>query len=167
MEEPKIPRKKRLSRYYRLFLFFIMVTIEGTMNVSSGLLSSATKEVKKSLNKLSSDNELTNFDFSINYDNNVFDINILINFLLDGYEYTTVDGKVTYTNDPEYVNNDDFKQQVDSYVNNMANNVYRNGMLKNIKDDYEDHIYTEKEKETLRRTSLIIRRKLRKLASYR
>ena len=50
MEEPKIPRKKRLSRYYRLFLFFIMVTIEGTMNVSSGLLSSATKEVKKSLN---------------------------------------------------------------------------------------------------------------------
>ena len=27
-----------------------MVTIEGVMNVSSGLLSSATKEVKKSLN---------------------------------------------------------------------------------------------------------------------
>ena len=50
MEEPKSPRKVRLSRYYRLFLFFIMVTIEGVMNVSSGLLSSATKEVKKSLN---------------------------------------------------------------------------------------------------------------------
>ena len=50
MEEPKPPRKVRLSRYYRLFLFFIMVTIEGMMNVSSGLLSSATKEVKKSLN---------------------------------------------------------------------------------------------------------------------
>ena len=50
MEEEKGPRKVRLSRYYRWFLFFIMVTIEGVMNVSSGLLSSATKEVKKSLN---------------------------------------------------------------------------------------------------------------------
>ena len=50
MEEPKSPRKVPLSRYYRIFLYFIMVTIEGTMNVSSGLLSSATKEVKKSLN---------------------------------------------------------------------------------------------------------------------
>ena len=51
MEEPKnFPRKVRLSRYYRLFLFFIMVTIEGMMNVSSGLLSSATKEIKKTLN---------------------------------------------------------------------------------------------------------------------
>ena len=50
MEESEAPRKVRLSRYYRLFLFFIMVTIEGMMNVSSGLLSSATKEVKKSLN---------------------------------------------------------------------------------------------------------------------
>ena len=50
MEDPKSPRKVRLSRYYRYFLFFIMVSIEGVMNVSSGLLSSATKEVKKSLN---------------------------------------------------------------------------------------------------------------------
>ena len=50
MEEPKSQRKVRLSRCYRLFLYFIMVTIEGMMNVSSGLLSSATKEVKKSLN---------------------------------------------------------------------------------------------------------------------
>ena len=51
MEEPKnFPRKARLSRYYRLFLFFIMVTIEGMMNVSSGLMSSATKEIKKTLN---------------------------------------------------------------------------------------------------------------------
>ena len=40
-------RKVRLSRYYRLFLYGIMVTIEGMMNVSSGLLYSATKEVKK------------------------------------------------------------------------------------------------------------------------
>ena len=50
MEEEKSPRRVRLSRCYRLFLFGIMVTIEGVMNVSSGLLSSASKEVKKSLN---------------------------------------------------------------------------------------------------------------------
>ena len=43
-------RKVRLSRYYRLFLFFIMASIEGVMNIANGLLSSATKEVKKSLN---------------------------------------------------------------------------------------------------------------------
>ena len=50
MEDEKKPRKVRLSRYYRWFLFFIMITIEGVMNVSSGLLSSATQEIKKSLN---------------------------------------------------------------------------------------------------------------------
>ena len=50
MEESEAPRKVRLSRYYRIFLYFIMVTMEGMVNVSSGLLSSATKEVKKSLN---------------------------------------------------------------------------------------------------------------------
>ena len=50
MEADKIPRKVKLSRCYRWFLFAIMVSIEGVMNVSSGLLSSATKEVKKSLN---------------------------------------------------------------------------------------------------------------------
>ena len=43
------PRKVRLSRCYRLFLFFIMVSVEGAMNISSGLLSSATKEIKKTL----------------------------------------------------------------------------------------------------------------------
>ena len=43
------PRKLGLSRCYRLFLFFIMVSVEGAMNISSGLLSSATKEIKKSL----------------------------------------------------------------------------------------------------------------------
>ena len=43
-------RKVRLSRYYRLFLFFIMASIEGVMNIANGLLSSATKEVKESLN---------------------------------------------------------------------------------------------------------------------
>lgn len=46
----KKPRTKRLSRYYRLFLFFIMVSIEGVMNIANGILSSATKEIKKSLN---------------------------------------------------------------------------------------------------------------------
>jgi len=50
MEESKSPRKVRLSRYYRWFLYAIMVSIEGMVNISSGLLSSATKEVKKSLN---------------------------------------------------------------------------------------------------------------------
>ena len=49
MEEENTQRKEKLSRCYRLFLFFIMVSIEGIMNVSSGLLSSATKEIKKSL----------------------------------------------------------------------------------------------------------------------
>lgn len=43
-------RKVVLSRCYRLFLFFVMVSVEGAMNISSGLLSSATKEIKKSLN---------------------------------------------------------------------------------------------------------------------
>ena len=49
MNSEKQPRKIRLSRCYRLFLFFIMVSVEGAMNISSGLLSSATKEIKKSL----------------------------------------------------------------------------------------------------------------------
>ena len=48
--KPKELRKVRLSRYYRFFLFFIMASIEGVMNIANGLLSSATKEVKKSLN---------------------------------------------------------------------------------------------------------------------
>ena len=50
MEESKQvkPRKIRLSRYYRLFLFFIMASIEAVMNIANGLLSSATKEIKKS-----------------------------------------------------------------------------------------------------------------------
>ena len=51
MEEQKSkPRKIRLSRCYRLFLFFIMASIEAVMNIANGLLSSATKEIKKSLN---------------------------------------------------------------------------------------------------------------------
>ena len=49
MDSEKKQRKVRLSRCYRWFLFAIMVSIEGVMNVSSGLLSSATKEVKRDL----------------------------------------------------------------------------------------------------------------------
>ena len=50
MEEKKELRKVRLSRCYRWFLFSIMISIEGVMNVTNGLLSSATKEIKKDLN---------------------------------------------------------------------------------------------------------------------
>ena len=49
-EEKSKPRKVRLSRCYRLFLFFIMASIEGVMNIANGILSSASKEIKKSLN---------------------------------------------------------------------------------------------------------------------
>ena len=42
----KVLRQIRLSRCYRLFLFFVMINIESIMNVSSGILSSATKEIK-------------------------------------------------------------------------------------------------------------------------
>ena len=47
--EPK-KRRMKLSRCYRIFLFWIMLSAEGAMNISSGLLSSATKEIKLSLN---------------------------------------------------------------------------------------------------------------------
>ena len=49
MEKENEPRKVKLSRSYRLFLYAIMISIEGIENVSSGLLSSATKEVKRDL----------------------------------------------------------------------------------------------------------------------
>ena len=39
----------RLSRYYRIFLFFVMVSIESILNVSSGIFSSSTKEIKSQL----------------------------------------------------------------------------------------------------------------------
>ena len=45
----KSPRQVRLSRCYRIFLFFIMINIESIMNVSSGIFSSATKEIKSQL----------------------------------------------------------------------------------------------------------------------
>ena len=43
------PKQFQLSRCYRLFLFFIMINIDMTMDVSSGIFSSATKEIKKQL----------------------------------------------------------------------------------------------------------------------
>ena len=50
MNKDNFIKKRKLSRCYRLFLFFIVISVEGAMNISSGLLSSATKEIKKSLN---------------------------------------------------------------------------------------------------------------------
>ena len=49
LEEKQKKRKVYLSRWYRVFLFWIMLSAEGAMNISSGLLSSATKEIKASL----------------------------------------------------------------------------------------------------------------------
>ena len=46
----KKKRKIKLPRCSRIFLFFIMVGIESIMNVSSGIFSSATKEIKRQLN---------------------------------------------------------------------------------------------------------------------
>ena len=39
----------RLSRNYRLFLFFIMINIDGSIDISSGVFASAAKEIKKQL----------------------------------------------------------------------------------------------------------------------
>ena len=49
LEDQTKKRRISLSRLYRVFLFWIMLSSEGAMNISSGLLSSATKEIKKSL----------------------------------------------------------------------------------------------------------------------
>ena len=49
-EAIKKRRKVRLPRCHRLFLFFVMINIESIMNVSSGIFSSATKEIKRQLN---------------------------------------------------------------------------------------------------------------------
>ena len=43
-------RNVKLPRAKRLILFFIMVGLESIMNVSSGIFSSATKEIKRQLN---------------------------------------------------------------------------------------------------------------------
>jgi sugar phosphate permease len=45
----KKPQKIQLSRCYRLFLFFIMINIDGTMDISSGIFSSSAKQIKKQL----------------------------------------------------------------------------------------------------------------------
>jgi len=42
-------KKIILSKCYRVFLFFIMINIDCTMDISSGILSSAAKEIKKQL----------------------------------------------------------------------------------------------------------------------
>ena len=45
----KKPKKIQLSRCYRIFLFFIMINIDCTMDISSGIFSSSAKEIKKQL----------------------------------------------------------------------------------------------------------------------
>ena len=50
IENKSESRKIRLSRCYRLFLFFIMISIDCTMDISNGIFSSASKEIRKSLN---------------------------------------------------------------------------------------------------------------------
>ena len=44
------PKKVTLSRCYRLFLFFIMMNMDLTMDISSGIFSSAAKNIKLQLN---------------------------------------------------------------------------------------------------------------------
>ena len=39
----------KLSKCYRIFLFFVMINIDCTMDISSGIFSSAAKEIKKQL----------------------------------------------------------------------------------------------------------------------
>ena len=50
-KEDKIikPKKIKLSRCYRLFLFFVMINIDCTIDISSGILSSSAKEIKNQL----------------------------------------------------------------------------------------------------------------------
>ena len=43
-------KKINLSRCYRLFLFFVMMNMDLTMDISSGILSSAAKNIKLQLN---------------------------------------------------------------------------------------------------------------------
>ena len=43
------PKKIPLARCYRIFLFIIMINIDCTMDISSGIFSSSTKEIKKQL----------------------------------------------------------------------------------------------------------------------
>jgi len=43
------PKRMRLSRCYRYFLFFIMIIIDSSMDISNGIFSSASKEIKNKL----------------------------------------------------------------------------------------------------------------------
>ena len=47
--EIKKPKKYKLSRCYRLFLFFIMMNMDLTMDITSGIFSSAAKNIKSQL----------------------------------------------------------------------------------------------------------------------
>ena len=44
-----VPKRMRLSRCYRYFLFFIMITIDSSLDISNGIFSSASKEIKNKL----------------------------------------------------------------------------------------------------------------------
>ena len=46
----KKPKKVILSRCYRIFLFFILMNMDMTLDISSGIFSSATKNIKSQLN---------------------------------------------------------------------------------------------------------------------
>ena len=48
-KDNKKPKKIELSRCYRLFLFFIMMNMDLTMDISSGIFSSAAKNIKSQL----------------------------------------------------------------------------------------------------------------------
>ena len=50
MKKNKNIEKKVLSRCYRYFLFFIMISLDGTLDISNGIFSSASKEIIKRLN---------------------------------------------------------------------------------------------------------------------
>ena len=45
----KKPIRMTLSRGFRILLFFVLVSVEFAINISSGLLSSASKNIKKTL----------------------------------------------------------------------------------------------------------------------
>lgn len=47
--EKNLIRNIKLSRCYRIFLFFIMISIDCTLDISNGIISSASIEIKKHL----------------------------------------------------------------------------------------------------------------------
>ena len=48
--DEKKPKKVILSRCYRIFLFFILMNMDMTLDISSGIFSSAAKNIKSQLN---------------------------------------------------------------------------------------------------------------------